>query len=138
MSGSVFFDTNVLIYFFSEAGERTSIAEILLAQGGVVSVQVLNELISVARRKLKMTWDEVRIARDKTLVFCPRPVSITEEIHRSALDIGARYGFTIYDSLILAAALRAGCTTVFTEDLQHGQVVEGVRIENPFLKASAP
>ena len=138
MSGNVFFDTNVLVYFFSDAGERTVVAENLLVQGGVVSVQVLNELVSVARRKFKMTWEEVRSARDKTLVFCPRPVSITEEIHRSALDIGARYGFTIYDSLILAAALQAGCTTVFTEDLHHGQVVEGLRIENPFRRPSAP
>jgi predicted nucleic acid-binding protein len=134
MIARAFFDTNVLVYFYSEAGENTQLAEDLLIQGGVVSVQVLNELVSVMSRKLGMTWEEVRSARDKALVFCPSPISLTEDIHREAVDIAARYGFTIYDSLILAAALQAKCSTVYTEDLQHGQIVEGLRIVNPFLQ----
>jgi predicted nucleic acid-binding protein len=76
------------------------------------------------------------VAREKTLIFCPDPVSLTEDLHRSAVEISARYGFHIYDSLILAAAMEAGCTTLLTEDMQDGQVVDGVRIENPFLPAS--
>jgi predicted nucleic acid-binding protein len=102
-------------------------------EGGVVSVQVLNELVSVARGKLGMSWNEVRAARDKILVFCPSPVSLTEELHRSAVELSARYGYRIYDSLVLTAAMQAGCTTVYSEDMQHGQVVDGVRIVNPFL-----
>lgn len=136
MTRRVFLDTNVVLYFVSEAGARTAIAEQLLMQGGVVSVQVLNELVSAARGKLNMSWDEVRVAREKTLIFCPDPVSLTEDLHRSAVEISARYGFHIYDSLILAAAMEAGCTTLLTEDMQDGQVVDGVRIENPFLPAS--
>jgi predicted nucleic acid-binding protein len=138
MNSSVFFDTNVLVYFLSDAGERTVVAEDLLLQGGVISIQVLNEMVSVARRKFRMTWEEVRTARDKALVFCPSPVSLTEDVHRSAMDIGSRFGFAIYDSLILAAALKAGCTTVYSEDMQHGQVVEGLRIENPFRHLPKP
>jgi len=136
MTRRVFLDTNVVLYFVSEAGARTAIAEQLLMQGGVVSVQVLNELVSAARGELNMSWDEVRVAREKTLIFCPDPVSLTEDLHRSAVEISARYGFHIYDSLILAAAMEAGCTTLLTEDMQDGQVVDGVRIENPFLPAS--
>lgn len=136
MSSAVFFDSNVLVYFLSDAGDRTELAERLLVQGGVISVQVLSEMVSIARRKLKMTWEEVRVARDKALVFCPGPIPLTVDLHRSAMEIGSRYGYTIYDSLILAAALKAGCTTVYSEDMQHGQVVEGVRIVNPFLGAA--
>ena len=133
MSSTVFFDSNVLVYLLSDSGERTLMAEELMMQGGIISVQVLNEMVSVARRKLKMNWVEIRSVRDRVLVLCPNPLALTEQLHRSAFDIGSRYGFTIYDSMILAAASNAGCTTVFSEDMQHGQVVDGVQIENPFL-----
>ena len=133
MTPRVFFDTNVLLYFFSEEGYRKEVAERLLVQGGVVSVQVLNELVSAARKKLKMNWDEVRVARDKTLFFCPNPLPLTEETHRSAVDISIRFGYRIYDSLILAAAMQAGCTTIYSEDMQHGQAIGGLTIVNPFL-----
>ena len=133
MTPRVFFDTNVLLYFFSEEGYRTEVAERLLVQGGVVSVQVLNELVSAARKKLKMNWDEVRVARDKTLFFCPNPLPLTEETHRSAVDISIRFGYRIYDSLILAAAQQAGCTNVYSEDMQHCQAIGSLTIVNPFL-----
>lgn len=135
MSSAVFFDSNVLIYLLSDSGERTVLAEELSMQGGLISVQVLNEMVSVARRKLKMSWAEIRSVRDKVLILCPNPLALTEQLHRTAFEIGSRYGFTIYDSMILAAASNAGCTTVYSEDMQHGQVVDGVRIENPFLRA---
>jgi predicted nucleic acid-binding protein len=133
MNAKAFFDTNVLLYFFSDEGRHTEVAEGLLVEGGVVSVQVLNELASTARRKLKMNWDEVRAARDKTLIFCPNPVFLTLDIHDSAVEIAARYGYHIYDSLILAAAIEANCTTVYTEDMQHGQTIGKLTIVNPFL-----
>jgi predicted nucleic acid-binding protein len=133
MSGPVFFDTNVLFYGFTKAGPRTAVAERLLLQGGVVSVQVLNELVSAVRRKLRMSWDEVRRVIDDTLLVCPNPRPLRLETHRSALRICGRYGFGVYDGLIVASALEAGCAILYTEDLQHGQVVEGMRIENPFL-----
>jgi predicted nucleic acid-binding protein len=138
MSNRVFFDTNVLIYFFGEAGRRTPIAERLVWRGGVISIQVLNELASVAHGKLGMSWDEVRSARDKALIFCPDPVPLTLRTHLSAVEISSRYGYAIYDGLILASALEAGCATLYTEDMQHGQIIGGLRIENPFLLAAAP
>jgi predicted nucleic acid-binding protein len=133
MNARIFFDTNVLLYFFSESGQRTLTAENLLLEGGIVSVQVLNEFVSVARGKLGMSWNEIRIARDKALILCPNPVSLTEGIHRSAVEISARYGYQIYDALILAAAMQAGCTAVYTEDMQHGQTMGNLTIVNPFL-----
>lgn len=138
MSARVFFDTNVLFYAFSEAGPRTVIAEGLLLQGGTVSVQVLNELASAARGKLKMNWDEVRGVVEGTLQFCPNPRPISLETHQAALRICVRYGYGIYDGLILAAALQAGCVTLYTEDLQDGQIIDGMRIENPFRLAPIP
>jgi predicted nucleic acid-binding protein len=133
MTPRVFFDTNVVMYFFGDEGHHTEVAEHLLVQGGVVSIQVLNELVSIARGKLRMNWDEVCAVRDKTLFFCPNPVSLTEELHRSAVEVSARYGYHIYDSLILAAALHTGCTTVYSEDMQNGQTIRQLTIVNPFL-----
>jgi predicted nucleic acid-binding protein len=65
--------------------------------------------------------------------LCGRAISLTAETHAAAINISKRHGYRIYDSLILAAAMQAGCTTLYTEDMQHGQIVDGVRIMNPFL-----
>ncbi|MGB8260571.1 MAG: PIN domain-containing protein [Terracidiphilus sp.] len=128
----MFFDTNVLYYAFSQAGARTRTAEQLLLQGGVVSVQVLNELASAARLKLKMSWPEVEQAIEGTVLLCPNPRALTLDTTLAALRICARYGFAIYDGLIVASALEAGCSELYTEDLQHGQVIDGLRVVNPF------
>lgn len=133
MSRRIFFDTNVLFYAFAKAGSRTHRAEQLLLDGGIVSVQVLNELVSAVRNKLRMDWSEVRRMIESTLHSCPNPLSLTLDTHLSAARICARFGYTIYDGLILASALEADCSIIYTEDLQHGQIIEGMRIENPFL-----
>jgi predicted nucleic acid-binding protein len=133
MSALPFFDTNVVLYAFTPSGDKTRTAERILFQGGVVSVQVLNELTSVACTKFKMTWSEVKRVILGTTIMCPNPSALTYETYLEAQRISERYGFSIWDGLIIASALDAGCTTLYTEDLQHGQVVEGVRIENPFL-----
>jgi predicted nucleic acid-binding protein len=138
MSARPFFDTNVLVYAFTPSGEKTQTAEQLLLDGGVVSVQVLNELASVTRSKSKMTWSEVRQAVQGTMIMCPNVIPLTDETFLEALRISERYGFSIWDGSIIASALDVGCTTLYTEDLQHGQVVEGLRIENPFLGAGTP
>jgi predicted nucleic acid-binding protein len=133
MSAPPFFDTNVVLYAFTLSGDKTLIAERILLLGGVVSVQVLNELTSVSCNKFKMSWSEVKRVILGTTMLCPNPRALTYETYLEAQRISERYGFSIWDSLIVAAALDAGCTTLYTEDLQHGQVVDDVRIENPFL-----
>jgi predicted nucleic acid-binding protein len=133
MPGKVFFDTNVLIYAIAQNDPRGPRAEALLATGGVVGVQVLNEFVSVVRRKMRMPWKDVTEALDAIRVLCPQPVPITISTHETALKIAEDHGYDIYDALIVAAALEASCTTVYSEDLQHGQVIGGrLTVQNPF------
>jgi predicted nucleic acid-binding protein len=133
MPAKVFFDTNVLIYALAQNDPRSAQAEALLAGGGTISVQVLNEFASVARRKIHMSWSEVTEALNAIQVLCPSPAPIGVETHESALDIAKKYGYEIYDALIAASALEAGCATLYSEDPQHRQVLEGrLTVRNPF------
>ena len=127
----VFFDTNVLLYLLSADAAKADRAEELLAGGGIVSVQVLNEFAAVAARKLAMSYGEIRDALAPIRTICEvEPLSI--ELHDRAVGIAERYGFSIYDAAIVAAALSAGCETLYSEDLQDGQVIETLTIRNPF------
>jgi predicted nucleic acid-binding protein len=126
-----FFDTNILIYLLSAEAAKADKAEALLGKGGVVSVQVLNEFTSVARRKLGMPLAEIREVLSAVRAICAvEPVSL--ETHDLALDISERFGFSIYDALIIAAARLAHCSVLYSEDLQDGQRIEELVIRNPF------
>ena len=133
MPGKAFFDTNVLIYAMAQSDPRAPRAEELLAAGGVVGIQNLNEFVSVARRKLRMPWKEVTEALDAIRVLCPSPVPIEISTHEAALKIAEDHGYEIYDALVVAAALDAGCAVLYSEDLQDRQVINGkLTIRNPF------
>jgi len=133
MPDKAFFDTNVLIYAVAQRDSRTPQAERLLMGGGVISVQVLNEFASVARRKLRMPWPDVREALQSIRFLCPRPVPILLATHDLALQIADRYAYEIYDALVIAAALKAKCNILFSEDLQDGQIIDKrLTIRNPF------
>lgn len=133
MNDRAFFDTNVLVYILGQHDHRTKAAEALVARGGVVSVQVLNELVAVARRKLSMTWPDIEEALAAIRVLCPEPVPLSIETHESGLRLAVQYQCHIYDALVVAAALEAQCTTLYSEDLQDGQVIDGrLTIRNPF------
>jgi predicted nucleic acid-binding protein len=136
LSPDRFLDTNILVYAHREGDYRTAIARQVLFQGGVVGVQVLNEFASVARAKLGFPWSQVQEAINNILILCPAPRPLSIDTHLRALGLSNRYGFSIWDGLIVAAAIEAKCSTLLTEDLQHGQVVDGLRIENPFLGTS--
>jgi len=138
MRARPFIDTNVLIYFFFGDDTRRTRAEELLLDGALISVQVLNEFASVARSKLHLSWERFRQLREQIMLVVPEPLPLTLETHLRAVETASRYGFKIYDGLILAAALEAGSPVLYTEDMQHGQVIEGMRIENPFLGLTAP
>ncbi len=133
MSGTEpFFDSNALAYVMSADTAKGGKAEALLLGGGVISVQVLNEFALVARRKHALSWDEIRFALDRIRSAC-RVEPLTEDTHDLAVEIAERYGYRIYDSAILAAALLAGCSTVYSEDMHDGQVIESaLTIRNPF------
>jgi predicted nucleic acid-binding protein len=137
MPVKAFFDSNVLIYVVARDDPRRAQAEELLASGGVLSVQILNEFASVARRKILMSWSDVTEALDAFRVLCPSPLPITIEIHEAALKIAEKHGYRIYDALVVAAALEAGCTTLYSEDLRDGQTIDGqLTVRNPFTRSS--
>jgi predicted nucleic acid-binding protein len=127
-----FFDTNVLLYLLSKDAAKADRAEALVATGGVVSIQVLNEFASVASRKLAMTIPEIREILSTIQGVCiVKPLDI--ETHKLGLELAERYGFSIYDGMIVAAAVRAECTILYTEDLQQGQMITKLQIRNPFV-----
>jgi predicted nucleic acid-binding protein len=131
-----FLDTNVLLYLLSADPKKATRAETVVADGGHVSVQVLNELVSVTRRKLLLDWnaiDEIISVVSGLLQVEP----LTPSCHGLARSIARRYGFNVYDACIVASAMLAECAVLYSEDLQHGQLIEGVlRVENPFRKLS--
>jgi len=126
-----FFDTNVLLYLLSKDAAKADRAEQLLVSGGVISVQVLNEFASVASRKLAMTIPEIRDILSTIRALCSVKL-LDIDTHELGLDMTERYGFSIYDGLIVAAAVQAECTILYTEDLQQGQVIKQLVIQNPF------
>ena len=133
MSASAFFDTNVFVYAIVQDDPRSQQAEDLIAEGGTVSVQVLNEFVDVLRRKVKMPWNEVRFAIENIKALCPDPLPITIDTHQEASAIAEKYGYRIYDALIVASALEARCTILYSEDMQGGQVIDRrLTIRNPF------
>lgn len=132
MNAKPFFDTTVLIYAFAENDPRTFVAEELLEKGGVVSVQILNEFVAVSRRKLDKPWTEITEAIAAIRNLCAPPLAITVEVHEEALKISQRYGYQIYDSLVLSAAIQSGCTILYSEDMQDRQAISSLTIQNPF------
>ena len=134
MNGRRFLDTNIVVYSVSVGDRRTRLAGTLVDEGGVVSVQVLNELAVVCRRKLGMSWADVAAVTTAVMATCPDPVPLTAALNATARRHADRYGFAFYDALIVAAALQAGCDVLCTEDLQHGQVIEQrLTVCNPFV-----
>jgi predicted nucleic acid-binding protein len=128
-----FFDTNVLLYLLSADNIKANQAEAIIAAGGVISVQVLNEFASVASRKLKMPYSEIRETLQIVRAVCSVK-AITIDTHELGLDIAERLKFSLYDSMIVSAALQAECTILYSEDMQHGQKIEEqLLIINPFL-----
>ncbi len=131
-NASCFFDTNILLYLFSGDAVRADCAEALVSKGGIISVQVLNEFASVAKRKLGMAYADIREALATIRALC-KVQPLTVETHEMALAIAERHGFAFYDSLIVSAALLSGCPTLYSEDMQAGQEIEGTLvISNPF------
>lgn len=134
MPGSRFFDTNILIYAFAAYEPRSARAEALLADGGVIGVQVLNEFTNVTRRKLRWPWGQIEaaLAVIEELLGPARP--LTTAIHARAVVLARDHELSFYDALIVAAALDAGCEVLCSEDLQHGQKFGALRVENPFRR----
>jgi predicted nucleic acid-binding protein len=131
MQGS-FLDSNVLLYFASADPVKADRAEALMQAGGVISVQVLNEIASVSRRKFGYGWERIALVLHVVRrALDVKPVLLTT--HEHGLQLAERHGFAVYDAMIVASALGAGCDTLWSEDMQDGMVVERrLTIRNPF------
>lgn len=129
---SVFIDTNVLIYA-QGSGAKSETARQVILVGGVISVQVLNELAAVLRRKFHLEWNVIADAlADVRAALAPvRPLDV--EIHSHGVALARSHELSFYDALIVASALAAGCDILLTEDLQAGQRIDGLTIVNPFV-----
>ena len=129
-----FLDTNVLLYLLSGDAAKADRADALVLDGGVISVQVLNEFTHVARRKFRAPWEAVWTS----LAAIQANVSIeplTLETHSHGLRIAERYQLSVFDGLLLASANLAGCDRFYSEDMQDGMNVGGLTIRNPFVSA---
>jgi predicted nucleic acid-binding protein len=129
-----FLDTNVLVYAVLSDDPRRPTAERLLAAGGTISVQVLNEFANVARGKLKWPWRDIEATLALVRSRSGRVRDISTLTHESALALARDHSLAFYDALIVAAAIDAGCDTLFTEDMQHGRTFGNLAIVNPFLE----
>jgi len=129
-----FIDTNIVIYSLSQNDPKQDKALAILASKPVMSVQVLSETANIMRRKLGFDNAAIRAVIKRISQECINLQPLTLDTLNGALDIAVRYGFSHYDSLIIAAALQADCTTLYSEDMQHGQAIDNkLIIINPFL-----
>jgi predicted nucleic acid-binding protein len=136
MSGADwFFDTSVLLYLLSDESAKADRVEELLHRAGTISVQILNEFTSVATRKLGLSLLEVREVLETVRAIC-NTQPLTVDTYDHGIEVAERYKFSLYDSMVVASALLSGCETLYSEDLQHGQVIENqLTIINPFVES---
>ena len=131
-----FIDSNVVLYLLSGDAAKADRAEALLEAGGVASVQVLNEVASVCRRKLKMPWEEVDPLLQAVKAACDI-LPLTVASHEKAVEIAKRFELSLYDANIVATALISGAELLHSEDMQSGMHIDGLVIQNPFIGASS-
>ncbi|MEY8827673.1 PIN domain-containing protein [Sedimentitalea sp. XS_ASV28] len=126
-----FADTNVILYLLDD-GPKADRAEEILAQGPRISVQVLNETLVNCRRKAGLGWEDTGAFLAGIETLCPVE-PLTVQTHQVGRALAERYRLSVYDAMIVAAALIAGCTTLWSEDMHDGLVFEDrLRIVNPF------
>jgi predicted nucleic acid-binding protein len=128
-------DSNVIAYLFSSDTTKADQAEALVVQGNpkpVISTQVMNEVTLVMSRKMGLPWPEINTLLGDVEEFC-EIVPLTLDVHRQARRIAEHYGFRFYDSCIIAFALLEECEVLYSEDMQHGQVIfDRLTVINPF------
>ncbi|HLZ05700.1 MAG TPA: PIN domain-containing protein [Bradyrhizobium sp.] len=128
-----FFDTNILVYTTTSDAKKQQAFD-CLRRGGIVSVQIFNEFVHVARRKLEHDWPQIERALNLFRASVDDVVSLTQATHSSAVVLARDHGLPFYDALVVASAIEAGCDTLFSEDFQHGRSFGALAIVNPFLK----
>jgi predicted nucleic acid-binding protein len=132
---SAFFDTNILVYA-QQIGGKADRARALFADGGKLSVQVLNEFTAVSRRKQQRDWREIAEAVSDVLTMVDPPLALTLDLHAAARALAEDHRLSFYDALIIASAIEAGCDILYSEDMQHGRTIGGLAVVNPFLEGA--
>jgi predicted nucleic acid-binding protein len=130
-----FFDTNIVVYAFLDVAKRERALD-LIASGGVISAQVLNEFTNVARRKRQRDWSDIERAISVIRARFPDIMPLTADTHAAALDLARDHGLAFYDALIVAAAIEGKCDILYSEDMQNGRTIGGLAIVNPFLESA--
>jgi predicted nucleic acid-binding protein len=130
-----FFDTNILVYSTTDDARKQRAADCLRG-GGCISVQILNEFVHVARRKLRHDWPQIELALGLFRASFDDVVSVTLNTHTAAVSLARDHGLSFYDALIVASAIETGCDILYTEDMQHGRAIGGLAIVNPFLESA--
>lgn len=133
---SAFFDTNILVYA-QQAGGKADRARALLAGGGRLSVQVLNEFTTVSRRKQGKEWREIGEAISDLLALVEPPLALTLDLHVAARRLAEEHRLPFYDALIVVSAIEAGCNVLYSEHMQHGRSFGGLTVTNPFFENTA-
>lgn len=136
MKDKVFIDTNILIYLYSTDQEDRRVAsqKVIEKNNCFISTQVLQEFANILRKKHGAEWKNIAAAINEVAASATVFVNKSETIKR-AVEVAEKYKFSFYDSLIIAAALESNCTVLYTEDLQHKQLIYGkLQIINPFVK----
>jgi len=130
----IFIDSNVMIYaYFNQDEKKQRISKHLISQNSVISTQVLQEIANTLRRKIKVDYSIIRLLLQECQQNSTLHINTSETIF-SALDISERFGFSFYDSLIIAAALESKCTILYSEDMQHNQKIKNLTVKNPFIE----
>ena len=133
MPAEAFVDTNIVIYAFATDDPQAATAGLILSRRPAISVQVLNEFAAVCRRKQELPWDEIAARLAVVRELCSAVLPLTIDVHATAMRLAATAGIGVYDSLIVAAALQAGCATLWSEDMQDGRLIDDrLTIRNPF------
>ncbi len=134
MRDSIFFDSNIILYLLSSDGVKAVTTKELMRQKGTISVQVLNEVTNVTQRKLRYTWAQTHELIAALQSLC-KVVPLTQASHDCGRRLAERYGFSVYDATIVATALLCGARILYSEDMQHGLIVDTqLTIVNPFAK----
>jgi len=138
MRDRIFIDTNILINCYSEEKEKKEISLSIIneyeTKDIVISLQVINEFINVLKKKFSKKHGDIRKALDEmesSLIIW----DLSIDLIRDAIRICERYQYSYYDSLIISSAIDSGCKILYSEDMQHNQLIDGkLRILNPFIK----
>ncbi|HSW20048.1 MAG TPA: PIN domain-containing protein [Ramlibacter sp.] len=138
MSARAFADTNVVLYLMSRDAQKAEQARAVVAERPIISVQVLNEITNVARRKLALPWNEIDEFLQLVRGLCPVE-PLTLQSHDLGRGLCERYQLSVYDAMIVSSALLARCDTLYSEDMQAGLRIEkALTIVNPFEDKATP